>query len=186
MSLTILNAFKDEDIKEAVDRIYKIKKRSRKKPLNVLATPFNFTRWALVPKRWEDVVLKLIERYWPRNLGLVLPKKKAIPDYVNSGLDSVNLVCMDEVAYKISSLAPFPVCVTSANISGERPITKPDEVLEKFKGFVNVFLLGPESSRKEPTTIIDFSKGKPYVLRRTTIPLEELEEVVGVKLIWEK
>jgi len=165
MDLIKLNAFRDEDIRkaikhikegavvvfysesvyglatngyirESVERIYKIKGRSRKKPLNVLATPSNFTNWCYIPERWKKAVEKLIESYWPGNLGLILPKKETIPDYVNAGLGSVNLVCMDIVAYKMSGLADFPVCVTSANFSGEEPITSPEEALNTFKGYV--------------------------------------------------
>ena len=169
-------------IREAVDRIYDIKGRSREKPLNVLATPSNFTRWSLIPEKWERAVLKLIEAYWPGNLGLILPKKETIPDYVNSGLRSVNLVCMDEVAYRMSDMSTFPVCVTSANFSGESPVTDPEEALDRFKDLVRIFLLGPQSSRREPTTIIDFSKEEPYILRQTTVSVRELEEVAGIEL----
>ena len=169
-------------IKEAVDRIYEIKRRSRNKPLNVLSTPSNFTKWAHIPKRWEQAVLKLIEVFWPGNLGLILPKRETIPDYVNSGLESVNLVCMDEVALRMSDTADFPICVTSANLSGERPVTDPEEALDRFRDLVSVFLLGPKSSRKEPTTIVDFSKEKPCILRQTTIPPEDIEKVAGVEL----
>ena len=211
MSIKIFDAFKDEDIKkaveymkegaviifysesvygfvtngyikEAVERIYEIKKRSKKKPLNVLATPSNFTNWCYVPEKWKHVVEKLIRLYWPGNLGLILPKKETIPGYVNAYLNSVNLVCMDIVAYKISSFADFPVCVTSANFSGEKPITDPEEALNTFKDYIDVFLLGPESSRKQPTTIIDFSKDRPYILRETTISAKELSKILGIEL----
>ncbi len=210
MSIRVFNAFKDEDIKkvvkfmrdgaviifysesvygfatngyikESVEKIYEIKRRSRKKPLNVLATPENFTNWCYIPERWKHIVEKLIGLYWPGNLGLILPKKETIPNYVNAGLDSVNLVCMDIVAYKISSFADFPVCVTSANFSGEKPITNPEEALSTFKDYVDIFLLGPESSRKQPTTIIDFSKDYPYILRETTISAENLYNTLGIK-----
>ena len=211
MNTKVFNAFRDEDIKkvvkymedgaviifysesvygfaangyikESVEKIYKIKRRSRKKPLNVLATPSNFTNWCYVPERWKHAVERLIELYWPGNLGLILPKKESIPGYVNAHLDSVNLVCMDMVAYKMSSFADFPICVTSANFSGEKPVTSPEEALNTFKDYVDIFLLGPESSRKQPTTIIDFSKDHPYVLRETTIPISVLSQIIGSSL----
>ncbi len=168
-------------IKESVEKIYKIKKRSREKPLNVLATPSNFTNWCYVPEKWKHVVKKLIELYWPGNLGLILPKKETIPDYVNANLDSVNLVCMDTVAYKMSSFADFLICVTSANFSGEKPITDPGTALNTFKDYVDIFLLGSESPRKQPTTIIDFSKDHAYILRETTISAESLYNTLGIK-----
>jgi len=211
MGIEILNAFKDEDIKravryiedgevivfysesvygfaangyikEAVNRIYEIKKRNREKPLNVLSTALNFTKWASPPEKWKQTVDKLIELYWPGNLGLVLPKKESIPDYVNAGLDSVNLVCMDKTAYKMSNFADFPICVTSANFSGREPVTNPDKAVDIFKSYVNVFLLGPESSRKQPTTIIDFSKDDPCILRETTVSAADLRNVLGIEL----
>ncbi len=168
-------------IKESVEKIYKIKRRNIKKPLNVLATPSNFTNWCHIPEKWKPIVERLIDLYWPGNLGLILPKKETIPDYVNANLDSVNLVCMDIVAYKMSSFADFPVCVTSANFSGKKPITSPEEALSTFRGYVDVFLLGPESSRKQPTTIIDFSKEHPYILRETTISAESLYNIFGIR-----
>ncbi len=158
-------------------RIYEIKRRSKNKPLNVLATSFNHTNWCYVPEKWKPVVEKLIELHWPGNLGLIFPRRESIPDYVNANLDFVNLVCMDAVAYKMSSFADFPICVTSANFSGEEPITNPEEALNTFKDYVNIFLLGPESSRKQPTTIIDFSKDYPYILREITIPAKSLRDI---------
>ena len=99
---------------EAVEKIFKIKKRQRKKPISVL---FNSLENTLEYVETNDFSRKILERNLPGPFTFVLKKKTGFPAYFLDE-DFLGIRVPDD---KISrSLArDFPITTTSANISGE-------------------------------------------------------------------
>ncbi len=114
--------------REGIAKIYKIKGRDYKKPLSVISNKKDITKWATIDEKNKKIVRKIVKLYWPGNVSIILKKrvnasgKPIIPEFVTSGLNTVNLVCMDDIAVKLSKAADFPIAVTSANISGQKPV----------------------------------------------------------------
>jgi L-threonylcarbamoyladenylate synthase len=79
--------------RQAVERIYSIKTRERNKPLPVIANRLTASRYGDL----SDLATNLIERYWPGFLGLIVDKKPTIPDFVTTNVQSVALVCPNEL-----------------------------------------------------------------------------------------
>ena len=95
------------------------------------------------------------EKFW-REWSHENPKIRAIgSDFVTSGLNTVNLMCMDDVAVKLSKTADFPIAATSANVSGQKPVIDPIDGIIKFGDVVDLMLLGPRSDVGINTTIVD-------------------------------
>ncbi|MBI4654427.1 MAG: L-threonylcarbamoyladenylate synthase [Nitrospirae bacterium] len=145
--------------KKAVERLYRVKNRSRDKALTVLAKYNRLKEWAVIDKKFEI----LPQKFWPGYLSFVLKKKKnregnyAIPDFVTSNSDSVLIVCMDKVTEVLVEEADFPIANTSANRSGHKPIIDPIEGIKEFKDDVDLFLLGGNCPIGINTTILDIS-----------------------------
>jgi len=70
-------------------------------------------------------VERLVERYWPGPLTLVLPDlEEHLPHLASQGRVGVRLPAHRATASILSAL-PFPVAMTSANIHGEDPVSDP-------------------------------------------------------------
>jgi L-threonylcarbamoyladenylate synthase len=170
--------------KKGVAKIYEIKGRDYQKPLSVISNKKDIAKWAIISEREREIVEKIVKSYWPGNVSIILKKrldaegKPIIPEFVTSGLNTVNLMCMDDVALKLSKMADFPIAATSANISGQKPITDPIDGIRKFGGAVDLMLLGPRSDVGVNTTIVDLTVEPPRLVREGPVPFEELKNIM--------
>lgn len=63
---------------------------------------------------------RLMERFWPGGLTLVLPKKPVVPDAVTCGLPSLGVRMPNHlIALKLAESIGGYILGTSANISGQ-------------------------------------------------------------------
>jgi len=103
---------------EAIKRIFKIKKRPKNKPLQVLiANLSQAKRLGKFNKQTEEFAKK----HWPGPLTLVVYKKKTVPKLVTGGSLKVGLrVPAHRTILKLIKKSG-PIVATSANKSGEKP-----------------------------------------------------------------
>ena len=73
-----------------------------------------------------------------------------------------------------------PMAVSSANISGHQPPTTALMAKQQLGKAVTVYLDGGETAVGKPSTIIDLSGERPYLLREGALSAEEIGEVIGV------
>jgi L-threonylcarbamoyladenylate synthase len=127
-----------------------------------------------------ELALKLIERFWPGPLSLVLPKRSNIPDIVTAGLSSVAIRCPDhEVARELIQTAGVPIAAPSANVFGAVSPTTAEHVREQFgERLTNILDAGPCSIGLE-STVVSFVHEAPLLLRPGGVTLEEIEGVIG-------
>ena len=87
----------------AVARVFEIKGRPRFDPLIVhLPDPAELARHVLASDAADPRVERLIERYWPGPLTLVLRKRASIPGIVTAGLDTVAVRMPDSRVFHAS------------------------------------------------------------------------------------
>ncbi len=68
----------------------------------------------------------------------------------------------------------------SANISGQTPPTTAIAAKQQLGKAVTVYLDGGEAEVGKPSTIIDLSGPRPYLLREGALSAEQIGEVIGV------
>lgn len=150
----------------AVEQLFKIKKRPMTKPIAVLARNMKWVREiAIVPAKLEDVLSKI----WPGAVTVLLPKKKIIPAIVTAKLPNVGVRIPDfPFLDKLFSKFGYPLAATSANMSGEEATGNINKMVEVFKNEVwkpDLILDAGNLQKSAPSTILDLSKIKPKVLR---------------------
>lgn len=152
------------DSKKAVEKIYKIKKRPRQKPLAVFLKDIKMAKeLAEISKEQE----KLLKRYWPGKYTFVLKRKKEIKLYgVNKKTVALRIPefkPLNDLLKKINK----PLAQTSVNISGQPSIVKVKEIKEKFikTGFLMLIDAG-DLLKNKPSVIIDLTKDKIKILRK--------------------
>ena len=118
---------------------------------------------------------KLIARFWPGPLTLVLSKKSLVPSLVTAGLGTVAVRMPEGLARDLVRLAGVPVAAPSANLSG-RP--SPTTAAHVAHDFPDLFVLdgGPTRHGLE-STVVAFDP--PRILRQGAITEEDLKDFLG-------
>lgn len=146
------------DSKKAVEKIYKLKKRSRKKPLILLGYD-----WKALKKfvRIRARSIAPLWKEWPGPLTIVLPASKHVPKFLNKGFKTIGIrVPKNKFLRTLLKQCPRKVLAsTSANISGEKDVNK---IAKKVKLFLKA-KKGEMSYR--PSKIIEVTKDKIKFLR---------------------
>lgn len=162
---------------KAVAKVFAVKARPHFDPLIVHVASAEAARklWKATP----EIADKLIARFWPGPLTLILPKTKSIPDLVTAGLPTVAVRMPDHsVALQIISAAGCPVAAPSANRFGHTSPTTAQAVEEELGPEMLVIDGGPTRVGIE-STVLAFEEAGPVLLRPGGVTLEQLTAVVG-------
>ncbi len=162
--------------KRAIERIYDIKKRDRKKPLTFhISHPNYIYKFAYVDNRAK----RLIENFLPGPLTLILPKKRNVPRSTVGGKTKIAFRVPEcSVAREIIEYFGAPIAATSVNISGEPPINDIDSIIKRFGHLVDFIVKEKCVLSKQASTIIDLTK-KPFrILRIGEITPDEIEKIL--------
>lgn len=165
---------------ETIENIYKAKERNFKSPLIVLVSDVEkIEKIAYINEKNREKIEKLIKRFWPGGLTIILKRKDNVPDIMVSGGATVGVRMPEhEIALNIISKAGGMLPTTSANISGEATPKSYKELSGKFKSRVDIIVDGGECPIGSASTIIDMSD-EPKILRLGAISVEEIEKVIG-------
>jgi L-threonylcarbamoyladenylate synthase len=162
----------------AVARIFEVKKRPYFDPLIV-----HVARGDEIENLASEIpagARRLIDRFWPGPLTVVLPKRKQVPDLVTAGLPSVAVRMPDHpVALSLIRTAGLPVAAPSANPFGYVSPTTARHVRDQLGSQVDLILDGGPCRVGVESTIISFREGRPTLLRPGGLALEEIESVIG-------
>ena len=162
----------------AVAKIFEAKQRPTFDPLIVhVANIHQIEKYTTgIPKSLE----KLVNRYMPGPLTLILPKKDLIPHLVSSGLDSIGIrIPNHPLTLELLRQLDFPLAAPSANPFGYISPTRAEHVAKQLGNKVAYILDGAECSIGVESTILD-ATSEPYkVLRKGGLSLEEIAEQIG-------
>ena len=163
---------------EACARIFEIKGRPRFDPL--ILHECSAARARKLFSEVPAAARKLMNRFWPGPLTLVLPKSRAVPDIVTAGLPTVAVrVPANPHALALIKAAGRPIAAPSANSFGRLSPTSAAHVKKQLGGRPDLILDGGKTLIGVESTIITFEKGRPVLLRPGGLPLEEIEKAAG-------
>ena len=151
--------------KDAIDRLYKIKSRSKDKPFTVHIS--NLDTVSALGCSITHMTGVLIKKFWPGPLTIVMKGKDE-----NIGFRMPN----NKIAARLISKSGVPVIAPSANISGKKPATSSEEVIKEFSGKVDAIIDGGETSSQKESTVIDSTCFPFRVLREGALPKSSLPE----------
>ena len=162
----------------AVAHIFRIKNRPSFDPLIVHLA--DATALPTVAAACPDAARRLVARFWPGPLTIVLPKADRIPDIVTAGLSSVAVrVPAHEVARQLIAAADRPIAAPSANPFGYVSPTTAAHVAAQLGDAVPTILDGGECRVGVESTIVSFLGHTPTLLRPGAVTLEMLEAELG-------
>lgn len=166
------------DNPSAIAQVFAAKDRPFFDPLIVhLAHPEDIN---LVAASVPPLAHKLIARFWPGPLSLVLPKKPIIADLVSAGLPTVAVRCPSHpLAREIIANSGFPLAAPSANLFGQISPTSAAAVWQQLQGRIAGVVDGGNCTVGVESTIVAFWEDQVVLLRPGGIALEDIEATIG-------
>jgi L-threonylcarbamoyladenylate synthase len=161
----------------AAARIFEAKRRPSFDPLIVHV--LDRAMLAAVIAELPESAERLVERFWPGPLTLVLPKAACIPDVVTAGLPSVAVrMPAHPVARALLAQVGAPLAAPSANPFGGLSPTRAEHIAQGLGESLELILdAGPAEHGIESTIV---AIGPPLALLRPgAVPLEAIEPLVG-------
>ncbi len=163
---TVYGLIADATNKEAVKKLFKIKKRLRRKPIPIFVKDIKMAKkLAKINKKQEDFLKKV----WPGKVTVVLERKEGLPNILFGKEKTIGLrVPKYKLALEIIEKLNCPLAETSTNISGKPTFTKIKEIISQFKNKKNLpdLILDAGNLKKSlPSTVIDLTGIKPKILR---------------------
>lgn len=156
---------------KAIESIYAAKDRAIEKAIPVLIA--DESDLIKVAEEIPLYAMRLINRFWPGPLTVLVPKKPTLPDLVSATPNVGVRVPDHDVARSLLRLAG-PMAVTSANISGKDSPTTAQQVYAQLKGRIALIIDGGQTPGGVPSTLVDCTGDEIQILRAGPISKEDL------------
>lgn len=160
---------------DCVKKIFEAKGRPQDNPLIIHVASKEIDKYV---KNVPEVAKKLMEKFWPGPLTLILEKRDIIPMQTSANLNTIGIrMPNNKVALELIKESGVPIAAPSANISGRPSPTTIDVCVEDLKGKVDYIIGGEKCDVGLESTIVDCTVEPPLVLRPGGITLEMLRTI---------
>ena len=159
--------------KKSVDKIYKIKNRSKSKPFPVLVHSMQEAKQIA---EFDYDSMRLAQKFWPGPLTLIVPvKDKKLKETLELEEKIAIRIPNNKCLLDLLEICKFLIG-TSANISGEGSFTNSKDCYNKMADF-DIFLDGGNLENEGESTILEIKDGKPIIHRSGALKKEEILEL---------
>jgi L-threonylcarbamoyladenylate synthase len=162
----------------AVQRIFKAKGRPSDNPLIVHVAGREMLD--MVARDVGETAEKLIEKFWPGPLTLVLMRKPEVAPSVSAGLPTIAVrMPRNQIALALIRAARTSLAAPSANLSGRPSPTSAKHVLDDLGGRIDLVLDGGTTNIGIESTVLDVTRDPPIILRPGWVTQKMLSDVIG-------
>ena len=159
--------------REAVERVYSLKKRSPDKSLSILISDL------VALQNWVETIpveaQQLMARFWPGPLTLVFAAAKHLPTNLTAGTGKVGIrISPHPIARALVETVGAPITATSANLSGAPSCHSSAEVLTQLGEDLEAVLDAGLTPGGKVSTIVDVTIRPPKILRTGAIAAQEV------------
>ncbi|MFA6755381.1 MAG: L-threonylcarbamoyladenylate synthase [Bacilli bacterium] len=156
------------------DHLVAIKERPSNKPFTLMFSNINQVEEFI---EFDEISRKLIKKFMPGPLTLILPTKKVPSFYdLNTGFVGIRMPA-DNFVLDVINKVGKPLFVPSCNVSGKEPCVDSDSVIKEFNGKIDGVVIG-NCLGGVPSTVAKVCDGKITVFREGPISLKQLEEAL--------
>ena len=162
---------------KAIEKLYKLKKRPKNKPISLLVN--NMDMINDIAEDITELEYKLINKFMPGPLTIILKKKNKIPDILTANSSTVGIrIPENEIAIKLIEYANVPLATSSANISGEASGINLKNIMKDFNDDIDYYIDGGFSKIGIASTVVQVFDGIPHILRKGVITIDDIKKVV--------
>ena len=161
---------------EAVQRIYQIKERPLSSPLSIAVAGKAMAQHVAY---LNEQALRLIAKFWPGALTIIVKKKAIIPPIVTGGTNLVGLRApAHNVPLSILRYSQTPMISTSANKHGKPPCLDVGCIRSNFGNHIDMIIEGKQGGNI-PSTVINVTTYPPVIVRKGPITESMLEPILN-------
>ena len=163
---------------ESVNNIFSIKGRIHGNPIPILVRDKEMLSEYVVV---TDEANRLIEKFLPGPLTLVLKEKKNLPHFISAGTGNIAIrISRHAFVRRLFDFLSKPITSTSANISGRENLLSFDEIYETFKSKVELIVDSGNIPRSKGSTVIDLTVKPALLIREGDISGDELKRFIKI------
>jgi len=163
---------------EAVERIFRIKRRSSQNPILILIDD---------PARLRNLTARITasagliaDRFWPGKVTLVFEASNLIPDYLTAGTGKIGIrLAGHPVAAALAGAIRGPITGTSANVSGQPGCHRINDLPPAVAHRLDLILDAGPLEGGRGSTVVDVSGDDPRVLREGVVLEKEILAAAG-------
>jgi len=162
---TVYGLIADATDKKAVEKIFKIKKRPKNKPVPIFIKDISAAKKLAKINKKQEAFLKSV---WPGKVTIVLNRKKSRLYGVDKKTIALRIPKY-ELLLSLAKQLNCPLTGTSANISGRPVSTRIKEVIKQFqnqKQKPDLVIDAGNLKPAKPSKVIDLTSLKPKILRK--------------------
>ena len=163
-------------IESVVDRINKIKKRDLSKQYIYLVDSVTSLKNLVIFN--SDEQINILKKIWPNPVSVILNLNKETSRKLKIATAAFRIPD-DRFCHKFLAELRKPVISTSVNKVGELPLNDYNLIQKEFKNNVNTIFYSNKQREFIQSTIIDFTAGKPEILRKGKINFVDLMNNFG-------
>ncbi len=147
----------------AVERVYEVKARDPQQPLPIFVASVD---QAELIADVNDVARRLMQRFWPGALTIVLLRKPSYETRAAADGDTIGVRVPGDALLRELASQLGPLTGTSANIAGREECHTADEVRTQLDDTVDLIVDAPVDATGTPSTIVDCSEPERVRLLR--------------------
>jgi len=163
--------------REAVGRLFAVKRREKSKPLPTLIS--SHAQLAQLVRDVPSCYQVLMEKFWPGPLTLVFPAHPHVPACLIAGTGTVAVrYSSHPVASGLAEAFGGPITATSANISGQAPQDTAQGVAGCLGAELDMILNGGRTAGICASTVVSCPAGTLTCLREGRLAFAGVKEAV--------
>jgi len=171
---TVYGIAADANNPKAMERLSLVKHRSSGKRFSILISQRgiidNYSNYT------EPNLYKLIDKYWPGPLTVIVPAR--------TPGETIGIRMPDHtVALKLVEESGCTIAAPSANLEDKKAPVNVQEALEDLDGKVDLAIDGGPVDFGISSTIVDFTKPQPLVIRDGVISQPDVDRTINKKII---
>jgi L-threonylcarbamoyladenylate synthase len=159
----------------SVKKVYIAKNRPFDMPLSIAVSNEKMMESIAV---LNDNARKLVRKFLPGPLTIMLTKKPNLPDILTSGSNQIGIRIPDH-PFAIRLIERFgPITSTSANLHSHPDPVEASVARKELKDHIGICVDCGKTRFAEASTLVDVSEGLAEVIRRGVISQEQIENAL--------
>lgn len=172
---TLYGVGADPFSENSVKKVYMAKNRPFDMPLSIAVSNEKMMESVAV---LNDNARRLIRKFLPGPLTVMLTKKPSIPDMLTSGSNQVGIRIPDH-PFALRLIDRFgPITATSANLHSHPDPVDARIPQKDMKDHIKICVDCGKTKHAVPSTIVDVSEGAVDIVRKGVISQEEIENAL--------